>query len=193
VEAKSLKLRAKGLPGYHPSGQQPRQPDGGSEDQIKELLSRHVTKRKQSLKQLQIETLEGLKVALYHCMVKLALYSKPVKSVDQGTRCKLQKIISYPSLNPRIHVLAIKIILSSVIHLLHMYLVHKVIERLTLYCITFPLHAPPLSGYGPTYISSLCWCVQIKTLFQRPVDLLDYKFLYREALLSWTIPNKLER
>jgi hypothetical protein len=28
AEAKSLKLRAKGLSGCHPSGQQPRQPDG---------------------------------------------------------------------------------------------------------------------------------------------------------------------
>ncbi len=35
AEAKSLKLRAKGLYGHHPSGQQPRQPDGGPEDQIK--------------------------------------------------------------------------------------------------------------------------------------------------------------
>ncbi len=29
AEAKSLKLRAEGLSGYHPSGQQLRQPDGG--------------------------------------------------------------------------------------------------------------------------------------------------------------------
>ncbi len=29
AEAKSHKLRAKGLSGCHPSGQQPRQPDGG--------------------------------------------------------------------------------------------------------------------------------------------------------------------
>jgi hypothetical protein len=35
AEAKSLKLRAKGLSGCHPSGQQPRQPDGGPEGQIK--------------------------------------------------------------------------------------------------------------------------------------------------------------
>jgi hypothetical protein len=35
AEAKSLKLRAKGLSGWHPSGQQPRQPDGGLEGQIK--------------------------------------------------------------------------------------------------------------------------------------------------------------
>ncbi len=35
VEAKSLKLRAKGLSGCHPSGQQSRQPDGGPEDQNK--------------------------------------------------------------------------------------------------------------------------------------------------------------
>jgi hypothetical protein len=51
-EAKSLKLRAKGLSGWHPSGKQPRQPDGGPESQIKVLPSRHFTKRKQSLKQL---------------------------------------------------------------------------------------------------------------------------------------------
>ncbi len=35
AEAKSLKLWAKGLSGCHPSGQQPRQPDGGPEGQIK--------------------------------------------------------------------------------------------------------------------------------------------------------------
>jgi hypothetical protein len=35
AEAKSLKLKAKELSGCHPSGQQPRQPDGGSEGQIK--------------------------------------------------------------------------------------------------------------------------------------------------------------
>jgi hypothetical protein len=45
VEAKSLKVRAKGLSGFHPSGQQPRQPDRGPEDQIKELLSRQFTER----------------------------------------------------------------------------------------------------------------------------------------------------
>ncbi len=35
AEAKSLKLRAKGLSDCHPSGQQPRQPDGGPEGRIK--------------------------------------------------------------------------------------------------------------------------------------------------------------
>jgi hypothetical protein len=35
AEAKSLELRAKGLSGCHPNGQQPRQPDGGPEGQIK--------------------------------------------------------------------------------------------------------------------------------------------------------------
>jgi hypothetical protein len=35
AEAKSLKLKAKGLSSCHPSGQQPRQPDGGPEGQIK--------------------------------------------------------------------------------------------------------------------------------------------------------------
>jgi hypothetical protein len=46
AEAKSLKLRAKGLPSCHPSGQQPRQPDGGARRPNKELLSRQFTKRK---------------------------------------------------------------------------------------------------------------------------------------------------
>jgi hypothetical protein len=32
AEAKSLKLKAKGLSGCHPSGQKPRQPDGGPKD-----------------------------------------------------------------------------------------------------------------------------------------------------------------
>jgi hypothetical protein len=35
AEAKSLKLRAKGLSGCHPSRQQLKQPDGGPEGQIK--------------------------------------------------------------------------------------------------------------------------------------------------------------
>ncbi len=35
AEAKSLKLRAKGLSDCHPSGQQPWQPDGGPVGQIK--------------------------------------------------------------------------------------------------------------------------------------------------------------
>ncbi len=36
AEAKSLKLEAKGLFGCHPSGQQPRQPDGKARGQIKD-------------------------------------------------------------------------------------------------------------------------------------------------------------
>jgi hypothetical protein len=36
AEAKSLKLKAKGLSGCNPSGQQPRQPGGGPEGQIKD-------------------------------------------------------------------------------------------------------------------------------------------------------------
>jgi hypothetical protein len=40
------------------------QPDRGPEGQIKGLLSQHVTKRKQSLKKLYIEALEGQKAAL---------------------------------------------------------------------------------------------------------------------------------
>ncbi len=45
AEAKSLKLRAKELSGCHPSGQQPKQPDGGLKGQNKELLSQQFTKR----------------------------------------------------------------------------------------------------------------------------------------------------
>jgi hypothetical protein len=45
AEAKSIKLKAKGLSGCHPSGQQPRQSDRGPEGQNKELLSRQFTKR----------------------------------------------------------------------------------------------------------------------------------------------------
>ncbi len=52
AEAKSLKLRAKGLSGCNPSGQQPRQPDGGAEGQIKNYSHDNLLKRKQSLKQL---------------------------------------------------------------------------------------------------------------------------------------------
>jgi hypothetical protein len=48
AEAKSLKLKAKGLPGCHSSEQQPWQPDGGPEGQIKGLLSWHITKEKRA-------------------------------------------------------------------------------------------------------------------------------------------------
>ncbi len=44
AEAKSLKVRAEGLSGCHPSGQQPRQPKGGPGDQNKELLLRQLLK-----------------------------------------------------------------------------------------------------------------------------------------------------
>jgi hypothetical protein len=44
TEAKSLKLKAKGLSGCHPSGQQPRQPDGKAREPNKGLLSQQFTK-----------------------------------------------------------------------------------------------------------------------------------------------------
>jgi hypothetical protein len=44
AEAKSLKLEAKGLSGCHPSGQQPRQPDGKARGPNKGLLSQQFTK-----------------------------------------------------------------------------------------------------------------------------------------------------
>ncbi len=51
AEAKSLKLRAKGLSGCHPSGQQPRQPDGGPEGQVKNYSHDNLLKEIE-LKQL---------------------------------------------------------------------------------------------------------------------------------------------
>jgi hypothetical protein len=51
AEAKSLKLRAKGLSGCHPSGQQPRQPDRGPEGQIKNNFHDNLLKETE-LKQL---------------------------------------------------------------------------------------------------------------------------------------------
>jgi hypothetical protein len=51
AEAKSLKLRAKVLSGCHPSGQQPRQPDGGPEGQIKTYSHDNLLKETE-LKQL---------------------------------------------------------------------------------------------------------------------------------------------
>ncbi len=51
AEAKSLKLRAKGLSGCHPSGQQPRQPDRGPEGQIKNY-SHDILLKETELKQL---------------------------------------------------------------------------------------------------------------------------------------------
>jgi hypothetical protein len=62
VEAKSLKLRAKGLSGCHPSGQQPRQPDGGPEGQIKNYSHDNLLKGTE-LKAALIEALEGQKAA----------------------------------------------------------------------------------------------------------------------------------
>ncbi len=44
AEAKSLKLRAKGLSGYHPSGQQLRQPDGLPEGHIKNYSHNNLLK-----------------------------------------------------------------------------------------------------------------------------------------------------
>jgi hypothetical protein len=54
AEAESLKLRAKGLSGCHPSGQQPRQPDGGPEGQIKDYSHDNLLKETE-LKQLQLK------------------------------------------------------------------------------------------------------------------------------------------
>jgi hypothetical protein len=59
AEAKSLKLKAKGLSGCHPSGQQPRQPDRRARGPNKGLLSQQFTKRTQSLKQLWLEAQLG--------------------------------------------------------------------------------------------------------------------------------------
>ncbi len=58
AEAKILKLKAKGLSGCHPSGQQPpKATRWGARGPNKELLSRQLTERKQSLKQLGLEAM----------------------------------------------------------------------------------------------------------------------------------------
>jgi hypothetical protein len=44
LEAKSLKTRTKGLSGCHPNGQQPRQPDGGTEGQRKNYSHNNLLK-----------------------------------------------------------------------------------------------------------------------------------------------------
>jgi hypothetical protein len=62
AEAKSLKLRAKGLSGCHPSGQQPRQSDGGPEGQIKNYSHDNLLKEAE-LKATLTGTLEGPKAA----------------------------------------------------------------------------------------------------------------------------------
>jgi hypothetical protein len=49
AEAKSLKLEAKGLSGFHPSGQQPRQPDGGGQRPNKGLLSQYFIREHRAL------------------------------------------------------------------------------------------------------------------------------------------------
>jgi hypothetical protein len=45
AEAKSLKLRATGLSGCHPSGQHPRQPDGRPQGQIKNYSHDNLLKK----------------------------------------------------------------------------------------------------------------------------------------------------
>jgi hypothetical protein len=57
AEAKSLKLRAKGLSGCHPSGWQPRQPDGGPEGQIKDYSHDNLKKQAMGKKQMVKEKL----------------------------------------------------------------------------------------------------------------------------------------
>ncbi len=54
VEAKSLKTKGKRLPGCHPGGQQPRQPDGGPEGEIKNYSHDNLLKETK-LKQLYLE------------------------------------------------------------------------------------------------------------------------------------------
>ncbi len=44
AEAESLKLRAKGMSGCHPNGQQPRQPDGEPKGQIKDYSHDNLLK-----------------------------------------------------------------------------------------------------------------------------------------------------
>jgi hypothetical protein len=58
AEAKSLKLRAKGLSGCHPSGQQPRQPDGGPEGQLKNYSHDNLLKKNRAQAAL-IESIMG--------------------------------------------------------------------------------------------------------------------------------------
>ncbi len=57
----SLKLKASGLPGCYPSGQQPRQPDGKARGPNKGLLSKQFTKeyRAQSSSDWKYSTAKG--------------------------------------------------------------------------------------------------------------------------------------
>ncbi len=79
AKAKSLKLRAKGLSSCHPNGQQPRQPDKG---QIKGLLSRHGTKRKQRQSSSKSKHCKGQKAA---CKRKAARLKKG-KTLTLGSK-----------------------------------------------------------------------------------------------------------
>jgi hypothetical protein len=57
AEATSLKLRAKGLSGCHPSGQQPRQPEGGGpEGQIKNYSDDNLLKETELKAALTVST-----------------------------------------------------------------------------------------------------------------------------------------
>ncbi len=64
AEAKSIKLRAKGLSGCHPSGQQPRQPNRGPEGQIKNYSHNNLLKETELEATLtELEAQEGQKAA----------------------------------------------------------------------------------------------------------------------------------
>jgi hypothetical protein len=72
AEAKSLKLRAKGLSGCHPSGQQPRQPDRRPEGKIKNYSHDNLLKETE-LKVALTGTTVGQKAA---CQRKQRLRKK---------------------------------------------------------------------------------------------------------------------
>jgi hypothetical protein len=86
AEAKSLKLRAKGLSGCHPSGQQPRQPDRGPKGQNKEPLSGQFTKRS------TVEQKQPAKESTTIKKKEKCLLYAPNLKLQKGKMLKLMKV-----------------------------------------------------------------------------------------------------
>jgi hypothetical protein len=93
AEAKSLKLRAKGLSGCHPNGQQPRQPDGEARGRIKDY-SHDNSQKNTELK----AALAGSTVRQKAKEERRLLYA-PILKLQKGMVLGLMKLVMNESQN----------------------------------------------------------------------------------------------
>ncbi len=100
AEAKSLKLTAKGLSSCHPSGQQPRQPDGEARGQIKEH-SRNNLQKNTELKAALTRSTVGQKAKKERCL----LYA-PTLKLQKGMVSGLMKSVMNENQNSQSQVRA---------------------------------------------------------------------------------------